>query len=124
MVPETNTQSPLTTAREYPICDSKVDPDEISLRMLSGYRRVRRHPGHPALGRRERLEAVLRVEPVGVGGGEHDAAQPERFEIVSQFDLPKQGEGPLWAHPVVCGGRLYVRHAQYLYAYDVRDPGP
>jgi len=51
-------------------------------------------------------------------------AQPERFEIVSQFDLPKQGEGPLWAHPVVCGGRLYVRHAQYLYAYDVRDPGP
>lgn len=50
-------------------------------------------------------------------------ARPDGFEIVSQFKLPKQGEGPTWAHPVVCAGRLYVRHGQYLYAYDVRGPG-
>jgi outer membrane protein assembly factor BamB len=45
---------------------------------------------------------------------------PRRFEIVSQFDLPKQGQGPYWAHPVICDGRLYLRHDQHLYAYDVR----
>jgi hypothetical protein len=39
VVPETNTHSPETTAREYPICDSKVDPDEMSLRIPSGYSR-------------------------------------------------------------------------------------
>lgn len=48
-------------------------------------------------------------------------ARPETFEIVSQFELPKQGDGPTWAHPVVCGGRLYLRHGNYLYVYDVRD---
>ncbi|MEN6498523.1 MAG: PQQ-binding-like beta-propeller repeat protein [Thermoguttaceae bacterium] len=47
-------------------------------------------------------------------------ARPDGFELVSQFKLPKQGDGPTWAHPVVCGGRLYIRHGQYLYAYDVR----
>ena len=48
-------------------------------------------------------------------------ASPEAFRIVSRFDLPKQGKGRTWAHPVVFGGRLYLRHGQFLYAYDVRD---
>jgi len=47
-------------------------------------------------------------------------ATPKAFEVVSQFELPKQGRGSTWAHPVVCGGRLYIRHGQFLYAYDVR----
>lgn len=47
-------------------------------------------------------------------------ATPEHFEVVSQFEIPTQGEGPYWAHPVVCGGRLYLRHSDYLYAYDVK----
>jgi outer membrane protein assembly factor BamB len=47
-------------------------------------------------------------------------ADPSGFEIVSQFDLPKGGEGPSWAHPVVCGGRLYLRHGDFLYVYDIR----
>jgi len=47
-------------------------------------------------------------------------ARPSGFEIVSQFDLPPGGEGPSWAHPVVCGGRLYLRHGDLLYAYDVK----
>jgi outer membrane protein assembly factor BamB len=45
--------------------------------------------------------------------------RPDKFEIVSQFNLPKQGQGPTWAHPVICDGRLYIRHSQYLYVYDV-----
>jgi outer membrane protein assembly factor BamB len=47
-------------------------------------------------------------------------ATPEAHKVVSRFTLPKGGFGPSWAHPVVCGGRLYVRHGEFLYAYDVR----
>ena len=45
---------------------------------------------------------------------------PSGFRLVSRFKLPEGGEGPAWAHPVVCSGRLYLRHADRLYAYDVR----
>jgi len=47
-------------------------------------------------------------------------ANPQKLEIVSQFELPKQGKGPSWAHMVICGGRLYIRHSQFLYVYDIR----
>ena len=45
---------------------------------------------------------------------------PEAFRPVSSFRVPKGGAGLYWAHPVVCGGRLYVRHAGRLFAYDIR----
>ena len=48
-------------------------------------------------------------------------ATPERLEVVSQFAIPKGGEGPSWAYPVVCGGRLYIRHDDFLYAYNIRE---
>lgn len=44
---------------------------------------------------------------------------PKQLEVVSQFTLPSGGEGPSWAHPVVCGGRLYLRHDDTLFAYDI-----
>ncbi|MFW6107351.1 MAG: PQQ-binding-like beta-propeller repeat protein [bacterium] len=47
---------------------------------------------------------------------------PRAFEIVSQFPIPKGGKGPTWAHPVVCGGRLYLRHGDRLWVYDVKAP--
>ena len=50
-------------------------------------------------------------------------ATPEKFEIVGRFNLPK-GSGNHWAHPVVSGGRLYVRHGGFLHAYDVMDTVP
>ena len=46
-------------------------------------------------------------------------ANPEAHREVSRFQVPSGGKGLYWAHPVVCGGRLYVRHADKLYAYDV-----
>jgi len=46
--------------------------------------------------------------------------EPREFVLVSQFELPNETEGKSWAHPVVIGGRLYLRHAQYLYCYDVK----
>jgi outer membrane protein assembly factor BamB len=47
-------------------------------------------------------------------------ASPAGHEVVSQFSLPAEVKGASWAHPVICGGRLYVRHGDRLYAYDVR----
>ena len=41
-------------------------------------------------------------------------------ETVSTFSIPEGGEGKSWAHPVVTGGRLYIRHGAFLYSYDVR----
>ncbi len=46
-------------------------------------------------------------------------ATPQEFNVISKFDVPNQSEGPFWAHPVVCNGRLYLRHSDYLYVYDV-----
>ena len=44
---------------------------------------------------------------------------PEKFDVISQFTLPEGGEGLVWAHPVVCGKRLYIRHGRFLYCYDI-----
>jgi len=44
---------------------------------------------------------------------------PTAYEVISQFKIPEGPEGPSWAHPVVCGGRLYIRHGDRLYAYLV-----
>ncbi len=45
---------------------------------------------------------------------------PAGFRIASQFDLPKKPDNSYLAHPVICGGRLYLRYAEHLYVYDVR----
>ena len=48
-------------------------------------------------------------------------ATSERWDEVSSFRLPRGGKGLYWGHPVVCGGRLYVRHGEKLFAYDLRE---
>ncbi len=48
------------------------------------------------------------------------AVAPGEFSIVSEFKIPKHGDGYCLAHPVICGGRLYLRHGDHLYAYDIR----
>lgn len=45
---------------------------------------------------------------------------PSGHKLISYFTIPKGGKGKSWAHPVVCGGRLYVRHDEFLYAYGLR----
>ncbi len=47
-------------------------------------------------------------------------ATPESHKLVSRFQLPAGGKGPTWPHPVVCNGRLYLRHGDLLFAYDIR----
>ncbi len=46
---------------------------------------------------------------------------PTAHEIISKFKIP-QGEGPHWAHPVISGGRLYIRHGDALMVYAIK-PG-
>jgi outer membrane protein assembly factor BamB len=45
---------------------------------------------------------------------------PIGHKLVSHFQIPSGGQGKSWAHPVVCGGRLYIRHGEFLYAYRLR----
>jgi outer membrane protein assembly factor BamB len=47
------------------------------------------------------------------------ALKPTGFEVVSRFRLPREGKGKYLAHPVVYGKRLYLRHWNHLYVYDV-----
>ena len=49
-------------------------------------------------------------------------AGPSAHEVVSTFRVPKGGRGPYWAHPVVCNGRLYLRHDDALHCYDIKAP--
>ena len=46
-------------------------------------------------------------------------ATPDKFELSGEFKVPGGGKGMYWAHPVVCSGVLYIRHANKLFAYDI-----
>jgi outer membrane protein assembly factor BamB len=48
------------------------------------------------------------------------AADPQACRISGRFQAPT-GDGPAWAHPVIHGGRLYLRHADKLVCYDLRN---
>jgi outer membrane protein assembly factor BamB len=43
---------------------------------------------------------------------------PDSMEIKGTMSV--QGTGTSWAHPVVIGGRLYLRYADNLYCFDVK----
>lgn len=45
-------------------------------------------------------------------------AAPTGFKLAGEFSV--QGKGPSWAHPVIAGGRLYLRYDDNLYAYDLK----
>jgi hypothetical protein len=46
------------------------------------------------------------------------AASPEGMRMAGTFSV--SGSGPSWAHPVVIGGRLYLRYDTTLYCFDVK----
>jgi outer membrane protein assembly factor BamB len=46
-------------------------------------------------------------------------ATPDKYEVSGEFKLPSGGKGMYWAHPVVCGKRLYIRHADKIFIYDI-----
>ncbi|MFW6162982.1 MAG: PQQ-binding-like beta-propeller repeat protein [Planctomycetota bacterium] len=55
----------------------------------------------------------------GEGGGRAALAtcSPEGLEVKGRVQV--DGRGPSWAHPVVIGGRLYLRYDTHLYCFDV-----
>jgi outer membrane protein assembly factor BamB len=40
--------------------------------------------------------------------------------VISSFQVTL-GKDQHWAHPVVCGKRLYIRHGDVLMAYDIEE---
>jgi outer membrane protein assembly factor BamB len=47
-------------------------------------------------------------------------ASPDGYKELSRFDPPDRSDKNSWPHPVVTGGRLYVRDQDVLQCYDVR----
>lgn len=47
-------------------------------------------------------------------------ATPDKYKVTGSFRIPEGGKGMCWAHPVVCGGRLYIRHDDRLFVYNVK----
>jgi hypothetical protein len=41
------------------------------------------------------------------------------FELAGMLEIEDSGKNPTWAHPVVFGGRLYVRYGDRLGVYNV-----
>ena len=46
-------------------------------------------------------------------------ATPAGYQEKGRFEIPDQGL-PSWAHPVVSGGRLYIRNQRTLASYDIQ----
>lgn len=47
-------------------------------------------------------------------------ASPEKYEDLGSFTVPGSGSRPSWAHPVIAGGRLYLREQDHIVCYDIR----
>lgn len=47
-------------------------------------------------------------------------ATPTAYREKGRFQI-KQGSLPTWTHPVVAGGRLYLRDQDTIYAFDVKE---
>ena len=45
-------------------------------------------------------------------------ATPKGFNAAGSFKITV-GEGKFWAHPSISDARLYIRHGEFLMAYDI-----
>ena len=48
------------------------------------------------------------------------SASPDKYVATGTLSVPSGGKGMHWAHPVVCDGKLYIRHTDKLFAYDIK----
>ena len=44
---------------------------------------------------------------------------PSKFEVISSFKL-QGGSGPFWSHPFIANGKLYLRHGEVLFVYNIK----
>jgi len=56
----------------------------------------------------EKTGAVALVKP-----------NPQSFDVVSSFKL-QGGIGPFWSHPFISNGKLYLRHGDVLFVYNIK----
>jgi len=47
-------------------------------------------------------------------------ATSKGYRETGRFKVPSEGKDPFWNHPVVAGGRLYIRHQSDLLVYSVK----
>ena len=47
-------------------------------------------------------------------------ARPDAYRELGRFNLPALSGTTTWTHPVVSGGRLYVRDQESIFAYNVK----
>ena len=47
-------------------------------------------------------------------------ATTEGYKEKSRFDQPDRSKKNSWPHPVICGGKLYIRDQDILLCYDVK----
>ena len=47
-------------------------------------------------------------------------ATPDGYQEKGRFDQPDRSDKNSWPHPVVIGGRLYLRDQDVLLCYDVQ----
>jgi len=47
-------------------------------------------------------------------------ATPDEFQEVSHFQVPGSGEAPSWAHPVIAGGKLFLREGDTVLCYELK----
>lgn len=47
-------------------------------------------------------------------------ANPEKYVEKGRFEQPERSDEKAWSHPVVAGGRLYLRDMDVLLCYDLR----
>jgi outer membrane protein assembly factor BamB len=47
-------------------------------------------------------------------------ASPSGYQVKGTFKIPHHGGAPSWSHPVVAGGKLYLREQDWLMCFDLR----
>lgn len=47
-------------------------------------------------------------------------AAPAGYTERGHFKIPNSERAPSWAHPVVAGGKLYLREQDWLLCYDLK----
>ena len=45
----------------------------------------------------------------------------DSFKTLGTFSIVQRKTKDAWAHPVLCGGRLYLRYHETLFCYDVKS---
>jgi hypothetical protein len=45
---------------------------------------------------------------------------PEEFRLISSFRI-KEGSGPHWAHMSIYDKKLFIRHGEVLFVYDISE---